>query len=524
MNSSTLSSMRSQTIVAASIAFLIVAICGVAIFINLNKLLENQKWVAHTMNVTSTLRNLGQSLVDMETGLRGYAVGGQENFLEPYHAGKSNFSEQFDKVYTLVSDNPKQLMRLDGLEQAHEEWSKNQAARTILERKALNAGSLSHEEFEAKFNQAEGKVTMDKMRRLLSEAIEEENALMKPRLASYEQTVSTTKFWSSWGLLAAILVGGGTFAFVTQRTSRTLSSIATAIDLGSNQITSAAQQVGESSQALAEGSSEQASSLEETNAAMSELESKAKKNSEHTNTAIKLSAEARKNTAEGEKSVQVMANAMTEIHTSATEVARIVSTIEDIAFQTNILALNAAVEAARAGEAGSGFAVVADEVRNLAQRSAEAAKQTSQQIENSIARTERGVSISKELSENLSRTLRSFSDVDAIINEIARASDEQKENVTQINQSLVQIDEVSQQAASQSEENASAAEELTAQSGSLQEQIASLMQLAGMTSDGMKKGARSQTTRSRSNEFEINRTSRKQSKEYVGSSDTDFFN
>ena len=478
-----LHSMRGQITVTSAIAFVIVAICGIALYLNLGKMFTNQKWVAHTIEVTGELRSLGNALVDMETGVRGYAVGGSKAFLEPYHSGFENFSEHFEVVYKLVSDNPRQIQRLDELKSTKDHWINGNVAKIMRERDQFDSQQIDRKTFEASFNQADGKAAMDSMRKLLKSAVDEERALLEKRGTDYEKTVAASKFWATWGLGFSIAFAAAAFTFIINRNDKELNRIADAINSGANQISEAATQVGESSQSLAQGSSEQASSLEETNAAMTELEGMAKQTTENTQIAKQRSANAKSKTQLGESSVTEMAKAMDEIQVSANEVARIVSTIEDIAFQTNILALNAAVEAARAGEAGAGFAVVADEVRSLAHRSAEAAKQTAQQIEKSLVRTERGVSISTSLKANLAEILDSFDEVDSIINQIAQASEDQRNTASQINASLVQIDQVSQEAASQSEENASASEELNAQANALHDQIASLLILAGRTNE-----------------------------------------
>lgn len=519
-----LKSMRSQTIAAGTVAFVIVAVCGVAMYINLEKMFENQRWVAHTINVTGELNSIGQSLVDMETGLRGYAVGGDENFLEPYHAGLTAFDNHFNSVYKLVSDNPRQIDRLDTLKKTKTSWINGNVATTIADRKQVNAGKMPHQTFESIFNKAEGKAAMDSMRRTLSDAIQVEEDLLVARSQEYEETVSSAKFWTTLGLGSALLIGAVTFAFIITRNNRELNRIAEAIELGANQISTAAGQVGESSQSLAQGSSEQASSLEETNAAMTELEEMARRNSENAVVAQQRSNDAKKITMQGEHAIEEMAEAMNEIQISANEVARIVSTIEDIAFQTNILALNAAVEAARAGEAGAGFAVVADEVRNLAQRSAEAAKKTAQQIENSLTRTEKGVSISSGLKQTLASILASFGEVDTSINEIALASEDQRKTASQINVSLVQIDKVSQESASQSEENASASEELNAQANALHEQIFSLLTLAGRDVDIDQKTAFAHSFDQRSTPANFDfAPPKRQSSTTAAHADSDFF-
>jgi methyl-accepting chemotaxis protein len=242
--------------------------------------------------------------------------------------------------------------------------------------------------------------------------------------------------------------------------------------VGSEQVTSAATQIANGSQALAQGASEQASSLEEVSSSLEEMASMTRQNADNSNQGKLLAGESQQSSLRGNEAMQRMADAIGKIKASSDATAKIVKTIDEIAFQTNLLALNAAVEAARAGEAGKGFAVVAEEVRNLAQRSAEAAKNTANMIEESVKNADGGVRITDEVASILNEIGEGSRKVNDLVAEIAAACGEQSKGIEQINLAVTQLDKVTQQNAANSEESASAAEELNSQAASLSQTVA----------------------------------------------------
>jgi len=243
------------------------------------------------------------------------------------------------------------------------------------------------------------------------------------------------------------------------------------------QVASAAGQVATSSQSLAEGANEQAASVEETSASLQEMSSMTGRNAESAGRTNDLARQTRAASEKGVADMQAMSSAMDALKLSSGEIAKIIKTIDEIAFQTNILALNAAVEAARAGEAGMGFAVVAEEVRNLAQRSAQAARETADKIEGAIASTARGVELSAKVSAGLKEIFDQARQMDELAAEVAAGSKEQSQGVLQINSAVEQMDAVTQHTAASAEECASAAEELNAQAESMNETVGKLMSL-----------------------------------------------
>ena len=290
-------------------------------------------------------------------------------------------------------------------------------------------------------------------------------------------TLTFASLVSMVGLAVAVALGVVLGFFITRSVTRTVSRIADSLTAGADQTAAAAAQVSASSQSLAEGASEQAASLEETSSSLEEMSSMTKRNAEGAVQAKGLSNETRAAADAGATDMAEMKQAMDAIKASSDDISKIIKTIDEIAFQTNILALNAAVEAARAGEAGAGFAVVAEEVRNLAQRSAVSAKETAAKIEDSTKKSEHGVRISDKVAKSLGEIVEKARKMDALVAEIANASNEQTQGIVQINTAVSQMDQVTQANAGSAEETAAAAEELSAQAIAMQESTAELRRL-----------------------------------------------
>jgi methyl-accepting chemotaxis protein len=281
-----------------------------------------------------------------------------------------------------------------------------------------------------------------------------------------------------------IFTGGAVlFAFIgtitVRNINRSLKKISSGIDDSSQQLLQSSQQSSASSQSLAEGSSQQAASLEEISASIEELSSMTKRNAENALAGKTASNQARVSAEAGASEMEGLQTAMNAIQKSSTEIGKIIKTIDEIAFQTNILALNAAVEAARAGEAGAGFAVVAEEVRSLAQRSAVAAKETAVKIAEASTRSEQGVQLTLRVAGGLQQILNQNREVDRLISEVAGASAEQSEGLSQINMAVSQLDKVTQSNAACAEETAAAAQDLNSRSTELSNASRDLARLVG---------------------------------------------
>jgi methyl-accepting chemotaxis protein len=277
--------------------------------------------------------------------------------------------------------------------------------------------------------------------------------------ATSKRTILIATIVGIGGLVIALLIG----FLLTNAIAKPINATVKDMTSGAEQVSGAAGQVSSSSQSLAEGASEQAASLEETSASMEEMTSMTKQNADNASQADSLMREVLLVITTADKSMDEMSLSMEDISAASEETSKIVKTIDEIAFQTNLPALNAAVEAARAGEAGAGFAVVADEVRNLAMRAAEAAKNTAELIEGIVTKVNSGKDIVTKTNSAFKEVSESSSKVGGLVGEISAASKEQSTGFGQISQAITQMDSVTQQNSATAEESAAASEELNAQ-------------------------------------------------------------
>ena len=269
--------------------------------------------------------------------------------------------------------------------------------------------------------------------------------------------------WSALALFGALAV----FAVVSLRRVRAdVAGSMQTLSTGADEVVAAARQVADASQQVSRGATEQAGSLQETSAAAAQLSSMTQRNVEAAQRGSTVATELHTEVTQSTAALDEMVRSMSAIQDSSREVAKIIKAIDEIAFQTNILALNAAVEAARAGEAGMGFAVVADEVRNLAQRSAQAAKDTAGLIEQSMVRAETGARHVTQVAETITALTTGVSKVKSIVDDVHDASRQQASGVDQIARAISDMERVTQATAAHAEESAAASEELNAQAES----------------------------------------------------------
>ncbi len=424
-------------------------------------LLDSADRQAKKTEVVFTMRVHGMSLRAAQRGVVGFAALKEHKRLE---AARKQFQDTIEKMTQLTGELERTVQTdagrrsLADIRSAVAEWRASYATIDRLAEEGRFDGALTQAMDEAAKD-------ADAFDRAADGILQLQRNILAANLAKADQTGSVS-LWLVVVIALLSLAAGVGAVLVVRWVNRTLRLMAEQLAEGAEQTASASMQVSSSSQSLAQGASEQAASLEETSASAHEITSMAKKNAENSQSAVSMLEKWKTLFEQSNQLLNEMQVAMRRIGESSEKVGRVIKVIDEIAFQTNILALNAAVEAARAGESGLGFAVVADEVRNLAQRSAQAAKETASLIEESTANAKQGHDKLEEVAGGIRALSEEAARVRELSDEVRSASAEQATGLDQIARAVAQMEQVTQSSAANAEESAAASEELNSQTES----------------------------------------------------------
>lgn len=464
---------------------------------NAKELKEAMNWVEHTYKVIGEANAILGSAVDMETGMRGFLLAGQEEFLEPYKSGSKSFYSQIAQLQKTVSDNPAQVKLLGEIQGTIKAWQENVTTSAIALRRDIGHAK-SMNDMAKLVGEARGKKYFDKFREQIGTFTGKEAALMEVRKAEATTIADNTIYIIVFGMTITIIcamilsyVTSGSIVNPILETAKRLSELA-------NQVASVATQSSSSSMELSQAANEQASSIQETSSSLEEMTAMVDNNVSNSEQTSTLSEEVRGSCESANESMKKLIVSMEEILESNEKIQELVkvigeigeqtSVIDEIVFQTKLLSFNASVEAERAGEHGRGFAVVAQEVGNLAQMSGNAAGQISRIVNESIKnaqaitsdnqkKVEAGNELVKRSDEILTTIARNSDKMSEGAKQILNASRDQANGIKQINVAMTALDKTTQANAASSEQTASSAEEMNAQAVQLNAQVQALKQL-----------------------------------------------
>ncbi|MBF0450894.1 MAG: CHASE3 domain-containing protein [Candidatus Magnetomorum sp.] len=431
---------------------------------------------------------VGRCVDQMEKSLRGYAITGDEKFTEEYDQKKQKFEDTLMNLSDFIENAfaiEETEANIINVRELVTQWLNEDAEPEINKRVEANKNRSIMADVTALIEAGTGSRLMDQVRKNLAEFIMDENKRMIERQNQAKESASLAQKMIALGTIACIVISifisivltraitgpiKEIFQGLTNFSQIEFKTVQSQFDDITKHLSKSSQQLNNASIDISGGANLQAASLEETSASMENISSMTKRNNQNANEADKRMKKVNELIERTNQSMTALRDSMREISQTSDETVKVIKTIDDISFQTNILSLNASIEAATAGEAGSGFAVVADEVRILALRSAEAAKTTEQFIALNVSKIKDG-------SELVNKTSNAFSEVNAIANEvtqlvseIAKASDMQTQGIEQINLALSQMEDVTQQ-------NAGATEELSAQAAELNSHVGIMLSI-----------------------------------------------
>lgn len=428
----------------------------------------------HKVELAGQINDLSSNMAADERGMIMFAAAKD-------HAGLDGLEQRFREDYEALRRTSQELYALAALAESRtvldrintgvEEWRANATQVATL----LRGGNIDEA---VKLSSGKDTPLFEKIEIDGRKLVELRKNATAEEVARGASQAANSRWIAVGGTLIAFAVGL-IVLWTVRQVNTALRRLASALTDGAVQVSGAAGQISSSGQLLARGASDQAASLEETSASSEEIASMTRRNAEHSAEAAQLMVATADSVDGANRKMQEMVRSMQEITASSNKISKIIKVIDEIAFQTNILALNAAVEAARAGEAGMGFAVVADEVRNLAQRCAQAARNTAELIEESITRSNDGGNRLAEVANAITAITEQSSKAKVLVDEIYTGSQEQSRGIEQVATAISQMQQSTQSNAAGAEQSAAAGKDLASQSATLHQFVRELNELVG---------------------------------------------
>jgi CHASE3 domain sensor protein len=436
--------LKQKIFFAGSLWALLSLIVAFVVNHNLRKSESSEHRVLQSTQMLQSFNNLLTIMIDMETGIRGFLLSGDDIYLEPFNAAEGKFDQQAREMDPMIADRPEFKQHFDKIKAIKQEWIEGPAVETMMARKKLTRGMINQEQFVEIFKNSKSRDLNEKIRGEVKEVTEK----IRQEIAnlSEEQTKnSKMTFYSAiGGLPLGILLGFGLLAIIIIRVDRQIKAVVRSLAESSEKVFEASQALLSSGGALSENANLIANHFQDTSQSVKMLTEMTSKNNEHAQVAFRKTQESSQTAQKGDSEITQLITAMKEISQSSKKIEEISQLIDDIAFQTNLLALNAAVEAARAGEHGKGFAVVAEAVQSLAQRSAVAAKEIKDLIQESVRSAQSGTELADRAGIVFQDIIRGVSQVNQLVSDVSSGSQHQSQEIVEISSALQQVETQSQ--------------------------------------------------------------------------------